>query len=105
MSYSSIRPGYPRISRIFAFAHFAEALDRRAPDIIAVQELFASPFVPFFCAQSFAVRVMASLGYNAVIGPNPTILDLVRRGKWILACFQELFPVVRDVCVRPRSTA
>ena len=58
----------------------------RAPDIIAVQELFASPFVPFCCAQSFAVRIMASLGYNAVIGPNPTILDLVRRGKWMLAC-------------------
>jgi len=73
-------------NRQMSFNVSGEAERSRAPDIIAVQELFASPFVPFCCAQSFAVRIMASLGYNAVIGPNPTILDLVRRGKWMLAC-------------------
>lgn len=79
----------------------------RAPDIIAVQELFASPFVPFCCAQSFAVRIMASLGYNAVIGPNPTILDLVRRGKWTdsgLVIFSRL-PVVETRSIRFESGA
>ncbi|CAK9043563.1 unnamed protein product [Durusdinium trenchii] len=74
----------------------------RAPDIIAVQELFASPFVPFCCAQSFAVRVMASLGYHAIIGPKPTILDLVRKGKWTdsgLVIFSRL-PVAETRSIR-----
>ena len=59
-----------------------EEAQGRAPDVIAVQELFASPFVPFACAQSHAVRVMAQMGYHAVIGPKPSLLDLLVRGKW-----------------------
>ena len=83
-------------------AHSTTGARPRAPDIIAVQELFASPFVPFCCAQSHAVRVMAGLGYHAVIGPKPTVLDLLGRGKWTdsgLVIFSRL-PVVESRSIR-----
>lgn len=79
----------------------------RALDVIAVQELFASPFVPGFCAQRFAVKKMAEMGYHAVIGPKPSFLDLFRRGKWTdsgLVIFSRL-PVVESRSIRFESGA
>lgn len=79
----------------------------RAPDVIAVQELFASPFVPCFCAQSAAVSTMASLGYHAVIGPKPSVMDLLRRGKWTdsgLVIFSRL-PIAETRSIRFESGA
>ncbi|CAJ1453554.1 unnamed protein product, partial [Effrenium voratum] len=81
--------------------------DFRAPDIIALQELFASPFVPCFCAQSYAVKTMASMGYHAVIGPKPNVRDLIWRGKWTdsgLVIFSRL-PVAETRSIRFESGA
>eukprot|EP00929_Paragymnodinium_shiwhaense_P035755 TRINITY_DN19275_c0_g1_i1.p1 TRINITY_DN19275_c0_g1~~TRINITY_DN19275_c0_g1_i1.p1 ORF type:complete len:1537 (+),score=317.56 TRINITY_DN19275_c0_g1_i1:102-4712(+) len=54
----------------------------RALDVIALQELFASPFAPGLCLQAYAVREMAKLGYAAVTGENPSLWNLLRDGKW-----------------------
>ncbi|CAE8639251.1 unnamed protein product [Polarella glacialis] len=80
----------------------AEAQSKNSLDVIALQELFASPFVPGFCSQAYAVRAMADMGYTAVIGPKPSFLDLSLRGKWTdsgLVIFSRL-PVVESKSLR-----
>eukprot|EP00931_Biecheleriopsis_adriatica_P100943 TRINITY_DN76177_c0_g1_i1.p1 TRINITY_DN76177_c0_g1~~TRINITY_DN76177_c0_g1_i1.p1 ORF type:complete len:1450 (-),score=292.96 TRINITY_DN76177_c0_g1_i1:121-4470(-) len=79
----------------------------RALDVIAVQELFASPFVPGCCSQAFLVREMAAMGYHAVSGVKPTCFDLLLRGKWTdsgLVIFSRL-PVVESRSIRFESGA
>ena len=51
---------------------------------------------------SIDANLVCRLGYHAIIGPKPTILDLVRKGKWTdsgLVIFSRL-PVAETRSIR-----
>jgi len=63
--------------------HDIQFIKKSAPDVIALQELFASPFAPGCCLQTYAIREMKKLGYTwHVKSESPSMWDLVRYGKW-----------------------
>mmetsp|Transcript_126664 Transcript_126664/g.404816 ORF Transcript_126664/g.404816 Transcript_126664/m.404816 type:complete len:549 (+) Transcript_126664:54-1700(+) len=54
----------------------------KRPDILAIQELFSTPFLPVFCAQREFVKSMARLGYSAVTSRGHSLMSWSSRRKW-----------------------
>jgi len=66
------------------------------PDLIVVQELFSTPFIPLCCRQHLFIKRMVRFGYRAVTAGHPTIRNLLLDRKWTdsgLVIFSRL-PVV-----------
>lgn len=71
--------------RINAFvAHLAELLEqKRAPQVLALQEVFASPISPLVCFQAALLRRLDDLGFSFVARmPRPTAYDVLVHGKY-----------------------
>ncbi|CAK0828822.1 unnamed protein product [Prorocentrum cordatum] len=92
--------------------HFLQAIGERragslAPDVLALQELFATPFVPPSCLQRYAVREMANLADFAATGPKPSLFDLFRDRKWTdsgLVVFSR-FPIIKQKFIKFTSSS
>eukprot|EP00928_Gymnodinium_smaydae_P075798 TRINITY_DN58812_c0_g1_i1.p1 TRINITY_DN58812_c0_g1~~TRINITY_DN58812_c0_g1_i1.p1 ORF type:complete len:704 (+),score=76.32 TRINITY_DN58812_c0_g1_i1:80-2191(+) len=82
-SYFGSGQGHASAERLNVFfEHVADQPSSERPDVLAIQELFGTPFLPCLCQQRRFIERMASLGYSAVTSSRPKMRALLSTGKW-----------------------